>query len=72
MGLLYVAGTLGVSTTIATQVVDIINNGATAITIISIFGAILSGGALALTVDSLIAIVKNKITKEGLAKAITW
>ncbi len=75
MMLMLVAGTLGVSTAIATTAVSIILGASTIVTIILAITAILSGGVDAiLTMGWTVFVntVKEIAAERGLAAAIAW
>ena len=70
-----IAGTLGISNTVATSIVSIILTGSTMITIILAITALLSSGADAiLTIgwDTLVTTVKEIAAKKGTAAAVAW
>lgn len=73
--LFLVAGTLGVSTTIATSVVSIILTGSTVVTIILAITTILSAGADAILTmgwTAFISTVKGIAQRQGVKYAIAW
>lgn len=70
-----IAGTLGVSQTIATTVVSIVLTGSTLISIILGITAILSGGVdaiLEIGWSAFVATVKKIVAERGKAAAIAW
>ncbi|CAM4093938.1 MULTISPECIES: uberolysin/carnocyclin family circular bacteriocin [Geobacillus] len=70
-----VAGTLGVSQSIATTVVSIVLTGSTLISIILGITAILSGGVdviLEIGWSAFVATVKKIVAERGKAAAIAW
>ncbi|MGG3018322.1 uberolysin/carnocyclin family circular bacteriocin [Geobacillus stearothermophilus] len=70
-----VAGTLGVSQTIATTVVSIVLTGSTLISIILGITAILSGGVdaiLEIGWSAFVETVKKIVAQRGKAAAIAW
>lgn len=70
-----IAGTLGVSTALATSVVSIILTGSTLVTIILAITSIISAGMDAILTmgwSAFVALVKDKVAKEGMAAAVNW
>lgn len=75
MMLLKIAGNLGVSTAIATSVVNIILTGSTVVSIILAITAILSAGAdtiLAMGWSAFVATVKKIVAQRGAGAAAAW
>ncbi len=73
--LFLVAGTLGVSTTIATSVVSIVLTGSTIITIILALTTILSAGADAILTmgwTAFVTTIKTIAQKQGIKYAVAW
>lgn len=70
-----VAGTLGVSTALATSVVSIILTGSTLVTIILAITSIISAGMDAILTmgwSAFVTLVKDKVAQEGMAAAVNW
>lgn len=70
-----IAGTLGVTTTVATSIVSIILGASTIVTVMLAVTTLLSGGVDAiLTVgwSTLVATVKQKVAEEGIAAAAAY
>jgi len=75
MLLFKIAGTLGVSTAVATSIVSIILTGSTLVTIILAITTILSGGVDAILTmgwSAFVATVKKIVAKRVLAPAAGW
>ena len=75
MLLFKIAGTLGVSTAVATSIVSIILTGSTLVTIILAITTILSGGVDAILTmgwSAFVATVKKIVAERGAAAAAAW
>lgn len=76
MSLLFlVAGTLGLSSTLAATVVSVILTGSTIITIIIALAGLVGGGLdviLTMGWTAFVAEVKQKVAEKGMAMAIGW